>query len=290
MKVVLNPDVKQIDGTRALVVAVPSDAVFHPEAEEVHGATEPLRKGHAFSFIKAIQVVNERLLTMNTNESLLFDVILMSNDSEEKHSRIIGSAKHYGLNIGRFYFCQKEDYIHGLESNNVKLFLSTDAIDVCEALQKGVPAALLYHHTDPDHQIVDQGTVDQLKVVFSGDVIGSTEETLDRLREQGFTENQLQCLRTAKEAVKEFAVLMGQMCRRFGLEDSPVRTSLLTTWSSRDVCARALKTLRGWGLLVDQAFCLAGAPQSLILNTVQPHVLCLDGLCHMDGVSQWGEH
>jgi hypothetical protein len=40
--------------------------------------------------------VNERLLTLNSDETLLFDVILLSNDSEEKHSRIIASAKHYG--------------------------------------------------------------------------------------------------------------------------------------------------------------------------------------------------
>ncbi|XP_010900213.1 cytosolic 5'-nucleotidase 1A [Esox lucius] len=279
VSMVRNPEVKQRDATRAVVVAVSSDAIFNSEAEEVYGTTEPLRKGDAFSFIKAVQVVNERLLTMNSDETLLFDVILMSNDSEEKHSKIIGSAKHYGLDIGRFYFCKKEESIQSLESNNVKLFLSTDTIDVCKALQKGVSAALLYRHKDPDGE-----TVDQLKVVFSGDVIGSSEETLDGLREQGFTENQLHGLRTAKDSVKEFAVLIGEMRRRFGLEGSPLCTSLLTTWSSRDVCAQALKTLRGWGLLVDQAFCLAGAPRSLILNVVRPHVLCLDGLCYMEGV------
>lgn len=275
---VRNPDVKQRDAAQAVVVAVSSDAIFDPEVEQVHGATEPLRKGDAFSFMKAIQVVNERLLTLNSDETLLFDVILLSNDSEEKHSRIIASAKHYGLDIGRFCFCNKEDSIESLQSNNVKLFLSTDTNDVCKALQKGVPAALLYRQTDPHPQ-----TEDQLKVVFSGDVIGSSEEMLHGLREQGFTETQLQAFKTAKGSVKEFAVLMGEMRRRFGLEGSPLCTGLMTVWSSRDVCASALKTLRGWGLLVDEAFCLAGAPRSPILNLVRPHIVCLDGLYHMEG-------
>ena len=83
--------------------------------------------------------------------------------------------------------------------------------------------------------------------------------------------------------MKEFAVLMGEMRRRFGLEGSPLCTGLMTVWSSRDVCASALKTLRGWGLLVDEAFCLAGAPRSPILNLVRPHIVCLDGLYHMEG-------
>ncbi|KAL0968132.1 hypothetical protein UPYG_G00262790 [Umbra pygmaea] len=280
VSMVRNPDVKQRDATKAVVVAVSSDAIFNPEPHGFHGATGPLRKGEAFSVIKAIQVVNERLLTMNSNETLLFDVILLSNDSEEKHQRLIGSAKHYGIDVGRFCFCTKEDYIESLQSNNVKLFLSTDTNDVCKALQKGVPAALLYRPTDPDCQ-----TVDQLKVVFSGDVFGSSEETLHCLREQGFTETQLHVLTMTKGSMKAFAVLMGEMRRRFGLEGSPLCTSLLTVWSSRDVCARALKTLRGWGLLVDEAYCLAGAPPSLILNTVRPHIVCLDGLHHLEGVS-----
>ena len=85
--------------------------------------------------------------------------------------------------------------------------------------------------------------------------------------------------------IQEFAVLIGEMRKKFGCEDSPLHTILITVLGSRDVCATALKTLRGWGLDVDEAFCLAGAPRNPILTTIQPHILLDDGLHNMKGVS-----
>ena len=81
---------------------------------------------------------------------------------------------------------------------------------------------------------------------------------------------------------------MGEMRSRFGLVSSPLRAGLVTLWGSRDVCARALRTLRGWGLHVDEAFCLAGAPPSPILRLMQPHVLCVDGLLQPPGGATLG--
>lgn len=82
---------------------------------------------------------------------------------------------------------------------------------------------------------------------------------------------------------------MGEMRSRFGLVGSPLRAGLVTVWGSRDVCARALRTLRGWGVLVDEAFSLAGAPPSPILRLLQPHVLCVDGLFLAPGGATLGE-
>lgn len=42
-----------------------------------------------------------------------------------------------GLEIGKFFFFKKEELINTLQSNKVKLFLSTDRDDVCEALHTG---------------------------------------------------------------------------------------------------------------------------------------------------------
>ncbi len=85
--------------------------------------------------------------------------------------------------------------------------------------------------------------------------------------------------------IKEFAVLIGQMRRRFGQENSPLCTCVLTSWGSRNVCASALKTLREWGVDVDEAFCLAGAPCSPILAVVKPHILWDGGLLNMRDLS-----
>ncbi|XP_036390780.1 cytosolic 5'-nucleotidase 1A isoform X2 [Megalops cyprinoides] len=255
--IVLNPGVKQKDPSRALVIAVSSHAMFElggelklhlqkvkqePEPKSTVKDNEPFREGIAFPFIKAVQQVNKKLLEKNANEMLLFDVILFSNDvSPASQSRVVNSALHY------------------------------DTDEVGKALKEGFPAALLYQQRG-------QGTTDTLRVLFSGDVLGFSDDMAHFLREQGFSEPQLQSISTAKGAMKEFATVIGEMRRRFGREGSPLCTCLVTVWTPRDACAGALKMLRGWGLEVDEAFCLAGAPQSPILAQIQPHILYDHGL------------
>ncbi|KAM4618820.1 cytosolic 5'-nucleotidase 1A [Polymixia lowei] len=258
---VQNSDVTQKDADLSVVVAVTSHAVFESETGDT-SSTQPYGRGVAFPFIQALQKVNERLLEKNPHETLLFDVILLSKDGEEHHSRIQASTKHYGLEIGRFCFCSEEDSMESLLSNNVKLFLSTDSSDVSKALQRGVASALLCCQT-ANH------SSEQLRVLFSGD---------DGDFRDDFSESQVHQLKDAKGCIKEFASLMGEMRSRFGMEDSPLSTSLLTVYGSRDTCARALKTLRAWGLSVDEAYCLAGAPRGPIVSLVRPHVIFTDGM------------
>ncbi|KAG7473788.1 hypothetical protein MATL_G00099450 [Megalops atlanticus] len=285
--IVLNPGVKQKDPSRAVVIAVSSHAMFElggeqkphlekvkqePEPRSTIKDNEPFREGIAFPFIKAVQKVNKKLLEKNANEMLLFDVILLSNDvSPASRSRVVNSVLHYDLEIGRFCFCSDEDFAASLQYNHVKLFLSTDTDEVGKALKEGFPAALLY-------QQHGQGTADTLRVLFSGDVLGFSDDMAHVLRKQGFSEPQLQSISTAKGAMKEFVTVIGEMRRRFGREGSPLCTCLVAVWTPRDACAGALKTLRGWGLEVDEAFCLAGAPQSPILAQIQPHILYDHGL------------
>ncbi len=42
-----------------------------------------------------------------------------------------------GVEIGKFFFCKKEELINTLQSNKVNLFLSTERDDVHEALHTG---------------------------------------------------------------------------------------------------------------------------------------------------------
>ncbi|XP_051545294.1 cytosolic 5'-nucleotidase 1B-like [Myxocyprinus asiaticus] len=192
---------------------------------------EPLAKGRAFTFIKVDKIMNEKLVSRNKTESLLFEVILIAKEcSEQIKIKIVESVKHYGLEICQFYFCKKEELINTLQSLKVKLFLSTDRDDIYKALHTGIPAALLYDQAD-------QNVRDQLKVIFSGDVIGFSEDSLDRLTDFGFSETQIQTFKAAKTCMKEFAILIGEMRTRFGRENSPLCTCLITTWGSRNVCA-----------------------------------------------------
>ncbi|XP_030646467.1 cytosolic 5'-nucleotidase 1A [Chanos chanos] len=253
--------------TRALVIAVSARAIFHLDQTPTQppAESEPLPQGTAFSFIEAVKLVNERLVSQNQKEDLLLNVFLIEKDYGEQQKRIVNSAMHYGLDIEQFWFCSEEDFISSLQENHVSLFLSTDKNDVYSALQHGVPAAVLHHHTD-------QQQPQPLKVVFSGDVIGLSEDTLRNLPHLSFSESQIEIFKAAKSCIREFAVLLGEIRRKFEREGGPLCTSLITVWGNRDVFVNALRTLREWGLDVDEAFCLAGAPRSLILDHVLPTV------------------
>ncbi|XP_033909599.2 cytosolic 5'-nucleotidase 1A-like isoform X2 [Acipenser ruthenus] len=298
---VLNTEVKQKDTNRAIVIAVSSRAIFDLEEEhrlflekgteefENHqraNENEPLKEGTAFNFIKAAQMVNEKLLEKNPQEKLLFDVILVSNNSPQSGSRIINSAKHYGLDITRFCFVNEEDSTKYLHSNNVKLFLSADKTDVCNALKRGIPAAMVFKQ-----EVLAPS--DQLRVVFDGDAVLFSDETERIFREKGLSEavnyEKLQeSVPIGEGPLKEFAMLLGELRKKFSLDNSPLCIYLMTSRSNRDMSARAIRTLRVWGLEVDEAFFLDGAPKGPILSQIQPHIFFDDGMHHIWGAQGVG--
>lgn len=242
-----NTDVKQKDADRAVVVAVTSRAVFESgddDGDDVYGV------GVASPLLQAFQRVNGRLLEQNPAESLLFDVVLITTDSQQQQqsSRIINSTRHHGLEVDRFCFSSEEDLVESLLKNKVQLFLTTDRDETLRASQKGVLSALL------DQQVASCPS-EQLRVLFCSDAV----------------------IQPCREAAQSFSAQLGEMRRRFGMLDSPLRIALVTPHSGRESCGGALLTLRSRGVSVlDEAYCLAGAPLGPMLTLLQPHILLSD--------------
>lgn len=252
-----NSDVRQKDADRAVIVAMTSSAAFGgDDGGEVYSA------GMAIPLLQALQRVNERLLDENPAESLLFDVVLITTNSQQQQqsARIISSTRHYGLEVSRFCFSNEEDFTEGLLNNNVQLFLSTDTNEALQASQRGVLSAL-----------VDQQTAscpsEQLRVLFCGDAITRPDTVSAPASPQSF---------------QRFLAQLGDMRRRLGVLDSPLSLILVTSRGGRECCGSALKMLRSRGVGVDEAYCLAGAPQSLILPLLQPHFLLSDGFSGLE--------
>ncbi|XP_023207164.1 cytosolic 5'-nucleotidase 1A-like [Xiphophorus maculatus] len=257
---VTNSDVKQKDVDQAVVVAVTFAAVFGPEAED--GSTV-YRLGVALPLLQVLQRVNERLLEKNPAEHQLFDVILITTDSwqQQQNSSIINSTRHHGLEISRFCFSTEDNYIESLVQNNVQLFFTTDGNEALQATHQGVPSALL-----------DKNSVscpsEQLRVLFCEKAIiqpnmGSTE--------------------ASKKSAQNFLAHLGQMRQKFGVFDSPLCFTLVTSHGGKDSCCCALKSLRSLGVSVDEAYCLGGAPRGPILSLLRPHFLLSDGFSLLEG-------
>ncbi|XP_062973191.1 cytosolic 5'-nucleotidase 1A-like [Elgaria multicarinata webbii] len=298
---VINTSVIQKDPNEALVIAVTTRAIFNLEKEHeiflMKGKDEylkhqqanennPLEQGTAFAFIQAIQSVNKKLLERYPEEKGLFDVIVLSNNSPASGVRIINSAKKYGLEISKFCFVSDEDSTQYLKTHNVKLFLSADRTDVCNALQRGVSAALIF-------QQEIQAPSTQLRVVFDGDAVLFSDETDRVFREEGLEEavkyeKSMEGVPMGEGPLKAFALHLGKMRKKFDQEDSPIRTYLVTARSGRDMGTRAIKTLREWGLAIDEAFFMDGAPKGPILSKIQPHIFFDDGLHNIQGAQDVG--
>lgn len=90
--------------------------------------------------------------------------------------------------------------------------------------------------------------------------------------------------------LKPFAEKIGRMQKKFDRsknDSCPIRTYIVT---SRDAVLgqRALKTLRQWGLEIDECFFMAGAAKDEILRAINPHIFFDDQITHIDRAREKG--
>ncbi|XP_057268573.1 cytosolic 5'-nucleotidase 1A isoform X2 [Pezoporus wallicus] len=95
-----------------------------------------------------------------------------------------------------------------------------------------------------------------------------------------------------KGPLKGFLEALGKLQKKFyckGLRlECPIRTYLVTARSAASSGARALKTLRSWGLETDEALFLAGAPKGPLLKKIRPHIFFDDQMFHVEGAKEMG--
>ncbi|XP_061650205.1 cytosolic 5'-nucleotidase 1A-like isoform X2 [Phyllopteryx taeniolatus] len=160
--------------------------------------SEPFSPGPAFSFVKALEAVNNRLRELYSQSEELFDVVLVTNNHAYVGLRLINTINHH-----------RE--LHDT------------------------------HYTGP---------------------------------------------------LKGFLEALGKLQRKFfdkGLRmDCPIRTYLVTARSAASSGTRALKTLRSWGLEIDEALFLAGAPKGPMLEKIRPHIFFDDQMFHVEGAAELG--
>jgi len=92
--------------------------------------------------------------------------------------------------------------------------------------------------------------------------------------------------------LKCFLEALGKLQRKFYVKNErvtcPIRTYLVTARSAASSGARVLKTLRSWGLEIDEALFLAGAPKGPLLQKIKPHIYFDDQMFHIEGAKDLG--
>ncbi|XP_049596529.1 cytosolic 5'-nucleotidase 1A isoform X3 [Syngnathus scovelli] len=242
--------------------------------------------------MKALEAVNSRLRELYPQSEELFDVVLVTNNHAYVGLRLINTINHHHLLIERFCMTGGNSPIGYLKAYHTNLYLSADSTKVREALEEGIAAATMF---TPEKMKEVSDT--QLRVAFDGDAVLFSDESERIFKAHGldkFFEHEKAHENKPLDhgPLKGFLEALGKLQRKFfdkGLRmDCPIRTYLVTARSAASSGTRALKTLRSWGLEIDEALFLAGAPKGPMLEKIRPHLFFDDQMFHVEGAAELG--
>jgi len=247
---------------------------------------EPLEDGTGMPLVKALLELNKY---QPKGESPLIEVVVMSRNSPETGIRVLQNIRNNKLKISRHAFTGGESVVDYLEAFGVDLFLTTTVVDAQKVIDGKTCAAAVLKNPPKNHKKIQKG---QVRIAFDGDAVLFDEsseivykaEGLDRFNK---IEDQHQ-----DEPMQEgpYAALLKKLSRLqerlpFSVEYSPVRISIVT---ARNTPAemRVIKTLRHWGVYVDEIFFLGGLEKTKVLEAFHPHIFFDDQDLHIENASK----
>lgn len=289
-----------VDISNKLVMAVSSRVLFDLEEEnrlfktagveafrrhQREHENDPLDRGVGFPLI-------QRLLSLNhiIPDYEPVEVILLSKNDPDIGLRILNSIEREELEIVRSVFTGGGDRMRYLKPFNVSLFLSADYNDVKSAIERGFPVG---HVLGGSAMIEDDEEGKQLRLAFDFDGVLASDESERVYAKRGLSEYE-----EYEEQLIDKAITPGplqsflrwvsdiQKHARAHFKDDPnyspfVRTAVVTARGA-PANRRAIKTLRSWGVRVDEALFLGGMQKHDFLAQFKPHVFFDDQLHNLD--------
>ena len=277
-----------------LVIGISSRALFDLEAEnrifeeqgvsayeeyQVRHEKDLLPKGSAFPLVEAFLRLNE------LRPERLVEVIVMSRNSPNTSLRIFNSIDHYGLDITRAALSGGAPIAPYLKAFETDLFLSAHRADVQQAIDSGIAAGRILAGSLPDSI-----PTDQIRIAFDGDAVLFSADSEWIYQHRGldaFSEHERSKADIPMEEgpFARFLKTIAHIQSRFrDRESSPIRTALVTSRSA-PAHERAIKTLRQWGVRVDEAFFLGGVSKREVLSAFGAHIFFDDQLSHAQPAS-----
>ena len=243
-----------------------SDRVYKEEGLEAYSKyqrareQEPLAPGRAFSLIKKLLNLNSLLETPDRVE-----VILLSRNTSDTGLRVFKSIEHHNLSISRAAFSGGTKPHRYMAAFGVDLFLSTERADVVEALEDGKAAASILSSSLPSSKRGD------IRFAFDGDAVLFSDEAEEEYQKNGLedflsTEKNLANVPLRGGPFRSFVESLNQLKSEFIGDTNPIRTALVTARSS-PAHERVVKTLRSWGMSVDESLFLGGMEKAAFLNS-----------------------
>ena len=239
-----------------------------------------LEPGEAFSLVKKILSINSLY-----KDKHRIEVILLSRNTSDTGLRIRNSIEAHGLDISRAAFCGGESPHRYVRDFGVHLFLSSSFEDVKLAIESNVAAATIIPRDGDNSRKLNQG---QLKIAFDGDAVIFSDDSEKVFHEDGldaFIKNEVSATSPLKAGpFKSFLVELNKIQNDFDVNECPIRTALVTARSAPSD-KRVIKTLREWGVRIDESLFLGGMSKQQFLKSFQADIFFDDQKKHiMDAV------
>ncbi len=240
-----------------------------------------LEHGIAYPLIHALLHLNKY---QKEGESPLVEVVIMSRNSPDTGVRVLNTIRKTQLDITRSAFTAGESSADYLDAFDVDLFLTTNEEDAQKVTDEKICACAVLSTPTTYKPNLDPT---QVRIAFDGDAVLFNESSELLYKEKGMqafheNEDKSQNIPMDEGPFANFLKKLAKLQERLPMkmEFSPVRIALVTARNApSDI--RVIKTLRQWGVYVDEAFFLGGIEKSKILKSFKAHIFFDDQEVHL---------
>ncbi len=271
--------------SRALFNLDDSHTIFETQGKEafchyqIEHEDEILAPGYGFCLVKKLLALNESCL-----DDPFVEIILLSQNSADTGLRVFNSIAHHGLAITCAAFTSGSSPYHYMSAFGAHLFLSSNADDVVKTLEAGFAAATILCGSSLTN------TSSQLRIAFDGDSVLFSDASERIYQQRGlavFAENERH---EAKNPLpggpfKDFLGALHYIQTQFDSQSSPIRTALVTARGA-PAHERVIRTLRVWGVRIDEALFLGGMSKGAFLKAFGADIFFDDQRGHCDSAAQ----
>ncbi len=248
---------------------------------------DPLDDGTGMPLVLALLQLNQY---RQAHEPPLVEVVVMSRNSPETGIRVLHNIRAKQIDITRHAFTGGESVVDYLDAFDVDLFLTTNVEDAQKVIDGKTCAAAIVKAPPADAAKIPEG---QVRIAFDGDAVLFDEQSELVYKAEGLDAFSANEDRRQDEPMGEgpYATLLRKLSRLqdrlpFSVDSSPVRIALVTARSA-PAEMRVIKTLREWGVYVDEAFFLGGVGKAKVLKAFRPHIFFDDQDLHLEAAAHF---
>jgi len=282
-----------VDFTNTLVIGVSSRALFNLESEnrifdiekieayrkfQQEHENIPLEPGTAFYLVQSLLELN------NQADQRIVEVIVMSKNSPETGVRMLNSITEHKLDITRLALSGGEPLAPYIDAFGIDLFLSKDEKDVQAVIDSGTCAAALIYAPPTSFNPTDN----RVKIAFDADAVLFSEESEVRFKTEGLEafiqyESEHENDPLAEGPFAKLLIKLSKIQEHLptGIELSPLRLAIVTARTAPSHI-RVIKTLRKWGVYVDEAYFLGKLDKYKVLDAFGAHIFFDDQETHLE--------